>query len=161
LDNRATQDYHISVTPSDEAFVWQVMTYYYPSWEEEERDREGGQGNDSTDGSSSIEKKNGPRKGFKQTASKTIHKYKEYICKMGRSRSGPNANMWSDNLKRAAQEIKREKEKVTREIEELDIGETELEETADLFEDFLQYTRFDFCVEEGMDGIDDAVPVEV
>jgi hypothetical protein len=156
LDDRAAQDYHTAVTASDEAFVWQVMTYYYPAWEEEERD-----GNASTDGSDLRGKKNGPKKGFRNTAGKTMHKYKEYICKMGRSRMGPNAALWSDNLRLAAQQIKREKEKVYKELEDLDMVETEPVDTGDLFEDFMQYTRFNFCEEDEQDGVNDVETVGV
>jgi hypothetical protein len=76
------------------------MTFYYPSWaalkgnatEVEQDDEE-----------NSLTRKTtpGPKKGFTDTAGKTVAKYNEYVYLMGESRKGPNAKLWSDRLKLA------------------------------------------------------------
>jgi hypothetical protein len=100
------------VTASDEAFIWQVMTFYPSFWEQE-----GGQGDDdsvvdnsaevsisvSSNGTKSV--KAGPKRGFTDTAGKTMLTYQTYVRKMGESREAPNAETWSDRLLLAARQV--------------------------------------------------------
>jgi hypothetical protein len=125
---------------SDEAFVWQVMTYYYPIWMQSKskdvtRDEES-----STVGSVISEGRSGPKRGFVKTAGKTIKTYNEYITLMGKSRSAPNAKLWSDRLKLVAQMTAQETKNGS-ETEEPVVSVLPVL-------DFLQYTKFDLCAME-------------
>ena len=100
------------MTVSDEAFVWQLMTFYPSAWEQEVD-----QGDDdsvvdnsaevSISVSSNVTKsvKAGPKEGFIETAGKTMLTYETYVQKMGESREAVNATKWSDRLKLAARQV--------------------------------------------------------
>ena len=109
--DQTTNLYHKAVTASDEAFVWQVMTFYPSFWK-----REGGQGDDasvvnnSADVSISVSSNGtnsskGAKRGFTDTAGKTMSTYETYVQKMGESREAPNAQKWSDRLLLAARQV--------------------------------------------------------
>lgn len=87
------------MTASDEAFLWQVVKFYPSFWKKEE----GHQGDDdstgvlisvSSDGNKSV--KAGPKRGFMNTAGKTMKAYEMYVRKVGESREALNAKKWSD-----------------------------------------------------------------
>jgi hypothetical protein len=97
--------YDRAVTPSDEAFIWQVMTFYPSFWKKEgdQDDDDSMIGNSaavSIGGSSSGTKsvKAGAKQGFTDTAGKTMSTYVKYLKKMGDSRTAENAKKWSDRL---------------------------------------------------------------
>lgn len=100
------------MTASDEAFIWQVMTFYPSFWKQE-----GGQGDDDSMFDDSAEVsigvssygtngvKAGPKRGFTDTAGKTMSTYETYVLKMGESRTALNAQKWSDRLLLAARQV--------------------------------------------------------
>lgn len=147
LEDRATRDYHIAVTTSDEAFAWQVLTNYYKVWEEELK--EATENARLEDGNRGNEKgKVGPKKGFKNTAGKTVDKYNDYVCRLGRSRKGLNARLWSITLKQAAQKEKMLLDKAKKEEEPDESAEDVSLEEVYLEQDFMEYTQID--LEEAM-----------
>lgn len=89
-------DYDLVVTPSDEAFVWQVMTFYYPVWSDEKSEHP------------ACDRKGGPKKGFTNTTGKTMKTYEKYLQAVGSSRDAINSKLWSRRLKFLAR--KQEKE---------------------------------------------------
>ena len=94
------------------------MTYYYPVWSKERDEKKSANtaGHDNDDESSADDERAtaGPRKGFSNTASKTVPQYNKYCYIMGQSRAGPNAKLWGDSLKLAAKRnVKPEKKKST------------------------------------------------
>lgn len=100
------------MTPSDEAFVWQIMTFYPSSWvqESDQGDNDSVVDNSSevsisvsSNGTKSV--KVGPKGGFKETAGKTMLTYETYVRKMGESRQALNANKWSERLLLVARQI--------------------------------------------------------
>jgi hypothetical protein len=117
--------YHKAITASDEAFLWQVMTFYPSFWKrglqldklnmDDDYSVTGGSDNvtEATSGSASessissgdrgqTKKKRGPKKGFKDTAGKTIQAYKDYLTRVGESREAQtkeNSKLWSQKLK--------------------------------------------------------------
>jgi hypothetical protein len=102
------------VTASDEAFLWQVVTFYPSFWKKEE----GHQKDDdstgvlisvSSDGNQSV--KAGPKRGFTDTAGKTMKAYETYVRKVGESREALNAKKWSDRLLLAARQVSNMKKK--------------------------------------------------
>ena len=121
------------MTASDEAFVWQVMTFYYPIWVQERQD------------DALLCKKSGPKKGFKQTTGKTVKVFQSYVQAVGRSRSARNSNLWSGRLKYLVH--KKEKEDREKEIlEEKSNMMCTIEVNQDM--GFLQYAKL------RMDGFD-------
>jgi hypothetical protein len=124
------------VTVSDEAFVWQVMTYYYPIWMQT-KSKDVTRDEESIVGSVLSGGRSGPKRGFVKTAGKTIKTYNEYITLMGKLRSAPNAKLWSDRLKLVAQMTAQETKKGS-ETKEPDVSVSPVL-------DFLQYTKFDLC----------------
>jgi hypothetical protein len=135
-------DFNRVVTPSDEAFVWQIMTYYYPVWvEEKEADANGARA--------------GPKKGFKNTTGKTVKTFQKYLHAVGSSRSAGNSKLWSGRLKYIAQKQERE----DREKKRLD---TESEQVCTIEEEqdtgYLKYAKLrlgGFDREEDIDSNDD------
>lgn len=147
MEHRATRDYHVAVTASDEAFAWQVLTNYYQVWEEELVEATGKAR--MVDGNGGGEKvKVGPKKGFKNTAGKTVDMYNDYVCQLGKSRKGPNARLWSTTLKQAAQQEQMILYDEKKEEETSVSVEDTSEEDAYLEQDFMEYTQIDF--EEAM-----------
>jgi hypothetical protein len=122
LDNHKLHRYRKTITVSDEAFLWQIMRCYPNNWREElqvgqedqsdELTETGVSASESTDISSSQsvsvvadvggKKKRGPTRGFKDTASKTIEYYKEYLPRVTRARQGDNWKLWSRRLQEIA-----------------------------------------------------------
>jgi hypothetical protein len=118
LDDHRLHRYRKTITVSDEAFLWQIMRCYPSNWKEELQFGPDDQSDEvtetavsvseSTDSSSSQsvsvatdiggKKKKGPTKGFKDTASKTIEYYKEYLPRVTRARQGENWKLWSKRL---------------------------------------------------------------
>ena len=146
MEHRATIDYHVAVTPSDEAFAWQVLTNYWKVWEDGLKDSSE---DTSDEGGGSGEKgKVGPVRGFKNTAGKTVDKYHEYICLVGRSRKCPNAKLWSTTLRQAAQQEKARRDKAKQEEEAKDSIEETVVDDMYLDHDFMEYTQID--LEEAM-----------
>ena len=113
--------YHKAVSVSDEAFLWQVLTYYPRFWfggvAQGCSDQSGittttgsvseSTNTDSTDNASgaytvSGKKRKGPMKGFTETAGKTVKVYKEYLERVGESRESSNAKLWSKKLQEIA-----------------------------------------------------------
>ena len=106
------------MTASDEAFIWQVMTFYPSYWKQE-----GDQGDDdsvvdnsaevsisvSSNGTKSV--KAGQKRGFTDTAGKTMLTYETYVQKMGKSREALNAKKWSDRLLLASRQVANSKVK--------------------------------------------------
>lgn len=82
-------DYNRVVKPSDEAFVWQVMTFYYPVWLATVADQPNSAG---------------PRAGFNQTTGKTTDTYYKYLQDVGSSRVSENSKLWSAKLKQVARD---------------------------------------------------------
>lgn len=144
LKDRTKRDYNATVTASDEAFVWQVMTYYYPLWKSE--------GSDLVPEDDSVEEsvlsggKSGPKAGFKNTAGKTIGKFNEYIIQVGKSREGRNAELWGDRMKLAA----------IRTAADMKTPEPDIEGTGVDYE-YLQYTKLNLHDLEEQDNIEDDV----
>lgn len=119
------------VTPSDEAFVWQVMTFYYPIWVENDRGQLHSQGT-----------KSGPKKGFNQTTGKTMKTFRNYLQAVGSSRSACNSKMWSGRLKYLAHKKVREDMQRNREERDSEIlGCTEMEQDMG----FLKYAKLRLC----------------
>lgn len=128
-------DYHTTVTASDEAFVLQVMTYYYPRWTDPSLHEETSVSESVVSGGTGG--RGGPARGFKGTACKTIRQYHEYVSQMGRSRAGVNAKLWSGRLKEAAKKTLA-----------LSLAESQASENGVVEDepptDFMEYTKFDF-----------------
>jgi hypothetical protein len=124
-----TNLYHKTITVSDEAFLWQIMTFYPSFWKrgvqtnqltnenESEIDRSeqtSTPGSVSESSASDLSgsvanetrvRKRGPVKGFKETAGKTLLTYKEYLMVVGKARDSQtkeNAKLWSQKLKMIA-----------------------------------------------------------
>ena len=148
--HRATLNYHDVVSVSDEAFVWQLMTYYYPMWSQEKNEKKSANtaGNENDDELSVDDERAaaGPKKGFRDTASKTVPKYNEYCYIMGQSRAGPNAKLWGNSLKLAAKRnMKPEKKKGKGPTEDKSVVEPMMPTM-----DWLQFTTIDLCeMEDG------------
>lgn len=143
----------MAVTPSDEAFAWQVLANYSPLWEEDHARIATGIATteDSSDDGciGKVRGKVGPKKGFKNTAGKTVEKYNEYICLVGRSRKGRNAKKWSDLLKLAAQQEKLNQDKEKKKEQKQNVvEETPVVETPEYEQDFREFTKID--LEEAM-----------
>jgi hypothetical protein len=135
-------DYDRVVRPSDEAFVWQVMTFYYPVWV----------GNNAGGGDDVVGTKNslnssGPKKGFNQTTGKTIKTFHKYLQAVGSSRASKNSRMWSARLKRIAQERDRENE-AKRSFETRGTRVRTIADEQDTMK-FMQYARLN------VDGLED------
>jgi hypothetical protein len=83
-------DYNNVVTASDEAFVWQVLTFYGPIWmnemsgsgEDTESNSDNANGADNG-GERRMTMKAGPKKGFKETSGKTVDTYYTYVNEVG------------------------------------------------------------------------------
>jgi hypothetical protein len=131
--------YHKAVSASDEAFIWQVMTFYPTFWKGEQRANEedsvldssvsasdqndtatsvtdassASGGASSFGGSATSGRKGGPRKGFTETAGKTIDTYKQYLKLVGESRKANNTKLWSDRLMLIARQSANKKAKKT------------------------------------------------
>jgi hypothetical protein len=121
------------------------MTFYYPSWaalkgNETELER------DDDEYSMTRKTTPGPKKGFTDTAGKTVEKYNEYVYLMGESRKGPNAKLWSDRLKLATLKNMDPKRKVR--------DEAVVTSTIPSM-DWLQYTKIDICAMESENYMDD------
>ena len=90
--DRTKKVYHKAVTASDEAFIWQILTFYAEYWEGNADD-----GDDSLQNSSNSGKR-GPNQGFVNTAGKTLETYAKYCTMVGESRLAPNMKLWSERL---------------------------------------------------------------
>lgn len=143
LAHRAAQDYHVAVTPSDEAFAWQVLTNYYEVWEHERNEYI--QRNSSDYSTNSDDKvKVGPKIGFKKTAGKTVDKYNEYVVLVGKSRKGINAGLWSTTLRQAAQQEKMRIDKEKKQNEAKENSDENTLEEVDLEQDYMEYTQINW-----------------
>lgn len=152
MEDRATREYHVAVTTSDEAFAWQLLTNYYQVWEKELLEDTQNDPSENSLGSGGKAKV-GPKKGFKNTAGKTVDKYNEYICLVGRSRKGRNASLWSTSLKQAAQQEKLNREREKQQEEANATLDDFQDEEVYLEHDFMEYTQIDLedamqCAEE-------------
>ena len=117
IDNRHYKDnsdrtkkvYHKAVTASDEAFIWQILTFYADYW-----GGNAGDGDDSLQNSSNSGRR-GPNQGFVKTAGKTLETYAKYCTLVGDSRLAPNMKLWSERLmtiaKQKTNKQKRDEEK--------------------------------------------------
>jgi hypothetical protein len=80
------------------------MTFYPSFWKQE-----GVQADDEVSSSVASNGTNivltGQRRGFKDTAGKTMLTYEMYVRKMGQSREALNAKKWSDRLLLAARQV--------------------------------------------------------
>ena len=99
--------FHAQVTPSDEAFVWQIMNYYYDQWDK----CIGIEDMSQSDDASSVKKKGGAQKGFTDTAGKTNDKYKENKerVRMMRIDNASTARQWSIRLQKAVRRKEEER----------------------------------------------------
>lgn len=128
-------DYDRVVRPSDEAFIWQVMTYYHPVWvnkkSEDLCDRAVVRMKDSS----------GPKKGFNETTGKTIKAFHSYLQLVGSSRTSSASKLWSARLKQIARE--RDNEKMAK--RSLETRGTRVRTIADDQETWkmMQYARLD------------------
>ena len=93
--DRCKNVYQKTVTTSDEAFIWQILTCYEEYWSGADKD-----GNDSLDNSSNG--KRGQKPGFIKTASKTLETFGKYCTLVGESRKAPNTKLWSEKLMKMA-----------------------------------------------------------
>ena len=106
-NDRTTRVYHKAVTASDEAFIWQILTYYENYW--------AGVGNDEDDSlENSSNGKRGQKQGFIKTASKTLETYGKYITLVGESRKAPNTKLWSEKLMTLAKQKSNSQQKKQR-----------------------------------------------
>lgn len=97
-------NYCSAVSASDEAFVWQIMKFYYPVWVREHDER-------------GSKKKSGPMKGFKNTASKTKQTYERQLISCGVSREKTTTTTWGARLMLVRQEHENKKRADQREAE--------------------------------------------
>jgi hypothetical protein len=137
-------DYSNVVTASDEAFVWQVLTFYCPIWMDEmvsgeDEDTETNSDNATDNGyERKMTKKSGPKKGFKETSGKTVGTFYSYVNEVGVSMNSKNAATWSKRLKLLAQVKDEEEKDKDREKEKSDVINTIAGEQ-DL--GFMKYTK--------------------
>lgn len=104
------------MTASDEAFIWQVMTFYPSFWAQGDQGEDDSLVDSSAGFSSSVSSigansVKGAKRGFTNTAGKTMATYETYVQKMCASRKAPNAQKWSDRLLLVARQVANSKKK--------------------------------------------------
>jgi hypothetical protein len=100
-------------------------------------------------GTATSGRKSGPRKGFTETAGKTIDTYKQYVKLVGESRKAKNTKLWSDRLMLIARKSAVRKEKKTGKAAATVMTIQPLDD-----EEFLQYAEIGLCEFDGNFGED-------
>jgi hypothetical protein len=137
INDQVKNVYHKAVTASDEAFIWQIMTFYPDFWLcENKADEEDSVGKHNNG-------KGGPRKGFKDTAGKTVETYGKYCKMVGESRSAANSKLWGDRLMLVARQFANTQKK-----KETGTVETPPIVTITIEDHLLMYTSLDLCAME-------------
>ena len=133
--DRTKHVYPKTVTTSDEAFIWQILTCFEEYWSAADKD-----GDDSLDNSSNG--KRGQKLGFIKTASKTLETFGKYCTLVGESRKAPNTKLWSAKLMALAKE---KSNKQVMKDDTLQLMEAPHVATIAMEEHLQMYTRLNLC----------------
>ena len=101
----------------------------------------------SFSGMATSGRKGGPRKGFTETAGKTIDTYKRYLKLVGESRKAKNTKLWSDRLMLIARKSAVRKKRKTGKAAATVMTIQPLRD-----EEFLQYAEIGLCEFNGNFG---------